>query len=139
MKYADRPHLLVAIHAYATGPTRGAARAAAADITSGYSLLSAHWRPHRLHRAARDAARRRVSETRMHLATTAEVAALAGLPAEPSTYGLPAAPSRRLAPTRDTFTTSEQPPAARTTTRHPITPDDERPDDEDTPTVWSTP
>jgi hypothetical protein len=32
-------------------PTMPAARAAAADITSGYSLLSPHWRPQRLQRA----------------------------------------------------------------------------------------
>jgi hypothetical protein len=103
-RHAAGPHLLVAVRAFAIGPTTAAARAAAADITAGYSLLAAHWRPRRLWRPASTAARRWTSEKVMHLATTAEVAALAGLPSQPSTYGLPAAPSRRLAPTRDIFT-----------------------------------
>jgi len=50
-KHGQAPHLLVAIRAFATGPTTGAARAAAADITSGYTLLSPRWRPRRLWRA----------------------------------------------------------------------------------------
>src|SRR6266705_169616 len=41
---------------------------------------------------------------RMKLATTAETAALAGLPAEPSAYGIPAAESRRIPASRDIFT-----------------------------------
>ncbi len=103
-KHGQAPHLLVAVRAYATGETTGAARAAAADITSGYTLLSPHWRPRRLWRPANTARLRWVTERRMHLATVAETAALAGLPAEPSSYGLPAAPSRRIPPNRDTFT-----------------------------------
>jgi hypothetical protein len=103
-KHAAGPHLLVAIRATATGPTVAAARAAAADITSGYSLLSPHWRPRRLRRAVTAAQSRWVPEAGMQLVTAAETAALAGLPVEPSAYGLPAAASRRLAPTRDTFT-----------------------------------
>ena len=92
-KHAAGPHLLVAVRATATGPTMPAARAAAADITSGYSLLSPHWRPHRLRRAATAARWRWVPEERMQLAAVAEAAALAGLPAEPSAYGLPSAAS----------------------------------------------
>src|SRR5205814_10277897 len=103
-KHGQAPHLLVAVRAYATGETTGAARAAAADITSGYTLLSSHWRPRRLWRAVTRAECRWVPERRMHLATVAETAALAGLPAEPSSYGLPAAPSPRIPPSRDTFT-----------------------------------
>jgi hypothetical protein len=103
-KHAAGPHLLVAIRATTTGPTRAAARAAAADITSGYSLLSPHWRPHRLRRAATAARSRWVPEAAMQLAAVAETAALAGLPVEPSAYGLPSAASRRLPATRDIFT-----------------------------------
>src|SRR5947207_3591318 len=114
-KHGQAPHLLVAIRAYATGETAGAARAAAADITSGYTLLSPHWRPRRLRRAVARAGCRWVPQRRMHLATVAETAALAGLPAEPSSYGLPAAPSRRIPPTHDTFT----PPAG---IRRPVRP-----------------
>ena len=83
-KHAQAPHLLVAIRAFATGPTVAAAGAAAADITSGYTLLSPHWRPRRLRRAATAASWRWLPEHRMHLATAAETAALAGLPAESS-------------------------------------------------------
>lgn len=107
-KHAAGPHLLVAVRATATGPTIAAARAAAADITSGYSLLSPHWRPHRLRRAATAARSRWIPEARMQVAAVAEAAALAGLPVEPSAYGLPSAASRRLPAGRDIFT-----PAAR--------------------------
>ena len=44
----------------------------------------------------------------MQVAAVAEAAALAGLPVEPSAYGLPSAASRRLPAGRDIFT-----PAAR--------------------------
>jgi hypothetical protein len=105
-KYAAGPHLLVAIRATATGATMAAARAAAADITSGYSLLSPHWRPRRVRRPVTAAHWRWVPEVRMQVASVAEAAALAGLPVEPSAYGLPSAASRRLPPTRDTFTSA---------------------------------
>jgi hypothetical protein len=142
-KHAAGPHLLVAIRATATGPTMPAARAAAADITSGYSLLSPHWRPHRARRAATAARSRWVPEARMQLAAVAEAAALAGLPVEPSAYGLPSAASRRLPPTRDIFTPAAggshevRPSPAR---RHDE-PSMQAPDqgDNDEPAVWSTP
>jgi hypothetical protein len=136
-KLAVGPHLLVAIRATATGPTVAAARAAAADITSGYSLLSPHWRPRRQRRAVTAARSRWVGEAAMQLATTAEAAALAGLPVEPSAYGLPAAGSRRLPAGRDIFTAPAEagPPRAR---REPPAQPDDRPDD-DEPGVWSAP
>lgn len=144
-KHAAGPHLLVAIRATATGPTVAAARAAAADITSGYSLLSPHWRSHRLRRAATAARSRWVPEARMQLAAVAEAAAIAGLPAEPSAYGLPSAASRRLPATRDVFTApaasgSRPPRTAAAGRREPPTvePDaDTTRDDE--PAAWSTP
>jgi hypothetical protein len=105
-KYADAPHLLVAVHAIATGPTKAAAQAAAADITSGFGLLSAHFTRRRLHRGQVAAAERWVPANRMSLASVTEAAALAGLPAEPAAYGLPGAASRRRVPTRDTFRAS---------------------------------
>jgi hypothetical protein len=145
-KHAAGPHLLVAVRATATGPTTAAARAAAADITSGYSLLSPHWRPHRLRRAATAARWRWVPEPRMQLAAVAEAAALAGLPAEPSAYGLPSAASRRLPATRDTFTAAaaSSPRPARTSQagrRQPPAPapHTDPGEDNDTPPVWSTP
>ena len=145
-KHAAGPHLLVAVRATATGPTMPAARAAAADITSGYSLLSPHWRPHRLRRAATAAQWRWVPERRMPLAAVAEAAALAGIPAEPSAYGLPSAASRRLPATRDIFTAPavSSPRPARTAPagrREPPTPgpDSDPTEDDDQPPVWSTP
>ena len=152
-KHGQAPHLLVAIRAFASGPTTGAARAAAADITSGYTLLSPRWRPRRLWRAVTAARARWVTERRMHLATVAETAALAGLPAEPSAYGLPAAPSRRIAPGRDTFTaaTTNSPATRRplAAPRRPakapgdepddIGPDDGTDDPSESPTAWSLP
>ena len=142
-KHAAGPHLLVAIRATATGPTVAAARAAAADITSGYSLLSPHWRPHRLPRAATAARSRWVPEARMQLAAVAEAAALAGLPIEPSAYGLPSAASRRLPATRDIFT----PPAGSLRHARPAQPgqgdepseQNTEPGRDDRPAVWSAP
>ncbi|MGH3433846.1 MAG: hypothetical protein ACRDQB_13520 [Thermocrispum sp.] len=146
-KHGQAPHLLVAILAFATGPTLGAARAAAADITSGYTLLSPHWRPRRLGRAATAAGTRWVPERRMQLATVAETAALAALPAEPSAYGLPAAASRRVPPNRDTFTPGgpvvgrsrplKQSHAWQRDCRQPG--EDADSDDDRAPTAWSTP
>ncbi len=107
-KYSIAPHLLVAVRAVAAGPTRGAALAAAADITSGYGLLSAHFTRRRI-RDSRLAGVRWVPETRMSLANVAEVAALAGLPGEPAAYGLPAAASRRRGASGDMFRETRHP------------------------------
>lgn len=133
-KYTDAPHLLVAIHAVAAGPTKAAARAAAADITSGFGLLSAHFTRHRLRHGANDAGERWVPASRMSLASVAETAALAGLPAEPAAYGLPGAASRRRAPTRYTFRASGQ-----GSDRPPRRSDVDRAEDDSAPTVWSIP
>ena len=94
-KLAAAPHLLIAVHATTTGPTRAAARAAADDITSGFGLISAHLTRRRIRRSREAARWRWIPTSRMHLAAVTEVAALAGLPAEPAAYGLPAAASRR--------------------------------------------
>ncbi|MFY1632375.1 hypothetical protein ACN27F_03650 [Solwaraspora sp. WMMB335] len=130
-KYADAPHLLVAVHAIATGPTMPAARAAVADISSGFGLLSAHFTRRRLRHGAVAAADRWVPEARMILVSVAEAAALAGLPAEPAAYGLPGAASRRRAATRDIFRATEQ------DTRHRAAVH-AAPDADDPPTAWST-
>ncbi|WP_211277942.1 hypothetical protein, partial [Couchioplanes caeruleus] len=70
-------------------------------------------------------------------------AALAGLPAEPAAYGLPAAASRRRPGNRDVFRTG---PATRR--RDPEPPKPPKPDapkpgtddpDENPPNVWSAP
>ncbi|GAA1810913.1 hypothetical protein GCM10009682_35610 [Luedemannella flava] len=140
-KHAAGPHLLVAIRATATGRTLAAAGAAAADITSGYSLLSPHWRPRRLRRAVAAARWRWVPETAMHVGSAAETAALAGLPAEPSAYGLPAAGSRRLPASRDTFTA---PSASSHTRPAPLSRQDAPSEqdafaDGDEPAMWSAP
>jgi len=121
IKYATAPHLLVAVHALAVGPTTAAARAAAADITSGYGLLGGHLTRRRLWRARTATRWRWAPETRMTLATVAEAAALAGLPAEPATYGMPAAASRHRLPGRDTWRPAGPPEPSRTaTTRRPV-------------------
>lgn len=114
-KAATGPHVLAAVHTYATGPTRAAARAAAADITAGFTLLTTALTPRRLARAQRHARLRHVPERRSVLMTAAELAAFAALPAEPALYGLPAAPARRR-------------PAGRSTWRSP-TPADDAPSD----------
>ncbi|NIL59932.1 hypothetical protein HCB18_26195, partial [Salinispora arenicola] len=65
-------------------------------------------------------------------------AALAGLPAEPAAYGLPAAASRRRPGNRDVFRTG---PATRRPDPAPPKPDVPKPDDDpddNPPTVWST-
>lgn len=102
-KLADAPHLLVAVRAVAAGPTRPAAQAACADITSGFSLLSTHLTPRRLTRPRATAAGRLLPDRHGLLASVSEVAALAAVPAEPPIFGLPAAASRRRAPTRDAW------------------------------------
>ncbi|MGA5304571.1 hypothetical protein ACPCHT_31995 [Nucisporomicrobium flavum] len=102
-KLADAPHLLVAVYATGTGPTNAAALAAAADITSGFGLLSAHFTRRRLRRGPLAATQRWVPQAWMSLASIGEAAALAGLPAEPAAHGLPAAASRRRPGGRDLF------------------------------------
>ncbi|MEU7753630.1 hypothetical protein [Micromonospora sp. NPDC049171] len=130
-KYADAPHLLVAVHTVAAGPTKAAARAAAADVSSGFGLLSAHFTRRRLRSGALAAADRWVSEARMSLVSVAEAAALAGLPAEPAAYGLPGAASRRRAATRDIFRATER-------DTHHRAAEQAAPNADDPPTVWST-
>ncbi|MEV7231249.1 hypothetical protein AB0M79_30160 [Polymorphospora sp. NPDC051019] len=134
-KYADAPHLLVAVHAVATGPTKPAARAAVADVSSGFGLLSAHFTRRRLRHGAVTAADRWVLEARMSLVSVAEAAAIAGLPAEPAAYGLPGAASRRRAATRDIFRTSDRQAHPRTTAQ--AQPGATKADEP--PTIWSTP
>lgn len=134
-KYADAPHLLVAVHTVAAGPTKPAARAAAADVSSGFGLLSAHFTRRRLRRGAVAAADRWVPQARMSLVSVAEAAALAGLPAEPAAYSLPGAASRRRAATRDIFRTTERDTNHRLAARaEPGATEDDEP-----PTAWSAP
>jgi hypothetical protein len=135
-KLAAAPHLLIAVYATGTGPTKAAALAAAADITSGFGLLSAHFTRRRLRRGATAAAQRWVPEARMSLASVGEAAALAGLPAEPAAHGLPAAASRRRPGGRDLFRAG--PAATRRTTASPDTSQPPNADD-DPPTLWSAP
>ncbi|MEV8515908.1 hypothetical protein [Dactylosporangium sp. NPDC051484] len=138
-KLAAAPHLLVAVHATTTGPTIAAARAAAADITSGFGLLSAHFTRRRLRRARAIATWRWVPASRMTLASVEETAALAGLPAEPSAHGLPAAASRRRPASREVFTAGPAPAASRP--RRRPAPDPETgpadPGETNPPVVWS--
>ncbi|TCB91651.1 hypothetical protein E0H26_25565 [Micromonospora zingiberis] len=136
-KYADAPHLLVAVHTVAAGPTKAAAVAAAADVSSGFGLLSAHVTRRRLRRGAVAAADRWVPEARMSLVSVAEAAAFAGLPAEPAAYGLPGAASRRRPATRDIFRAVPAPrqrPLA-----DPPALSQRSGEHGDPPTVWSTP
>jgi hypothetical protein len=103
-KYGDPPHLLAMVYAAATGPTKPAADAAAADITSGYGLVSAQLSRRRLRRPRAVLEARWAPVAGMSLVTVAEAAALAGLPAEPSAHGLPAAAARARMPHRDIWT-----------------------------------
>ncbi|GIJ49756.1 hypothetical protein Val02_66420 [Virgisporangium aliadipatigenens] len=137
-KYADAPHLLVAVHAVAAGPTKAAARAAAADITSGFGLLSAHFTRRRLRAGPTGAVERWVPQSRMSVASIAEVAALAGLPAEPAAYGLPGAASRRRAATRDVFRTSGR-TSGREIAHRKAAPAPDGGDDRDEPAARRTP
>jgi hypothetical protein len=137
-KLAAAPHLLVAVHATTTGPTVAAARAAAADITSGFGLLSAHFTRRRLRRAHAAATWRWVPASRMTLASVEETAALAGLPAEPSAHGMPAAASRRRPASREVFTAGPA-PATRPKRRPAPDPAQGAPAQDDAPAVWRTP
>jgi hypothetical protein len=133
-KHADAPHLLVGVYAVATGPRKAAALAAAMEISSGFASLSAHF-AHRRLRYLTAAARRWIPADRMSLASVSEVAAMAGLPAEPAAYGLPGAASRRRTPIRDTFRASaEEMRRRKAAETEPPTNND----DEDPPAVWST-
>lgn len=134
-KYADAPHLLVAVYAVAAGPTKPAALAAAADVSSGFGLLSAHFTRRRLRSGAVAAADRWVPEGRMSLVSVVEAAAFAGLPAEPAAYGLPGAASRRRAATREVFRATPA-PRRRPPADPPAEPDGH---DDPPPTIWSTP
>lgn len=139
-KLAAAPHLLVAVYATGTGPTKAAALAAAADITSGFGLLSAHFTRRRLRRGPTAAAHRWVPEARMSLAAVAEAAALAGLPAEPAAHGLPSAASRRRPASRDIFRTSGRTtpgPTPQASTSEDNNPS--QPNHDDAPAIWSTP
>ncbi|RZU48809.1 hypothetical protein EV385_0534 [Krasilnikovia cinnamomea] len=144
-KLSAAPHLLVAVYATGAGPTKAAALSAAADITSGFGLLSAHFTRRRLRGGTTAAAQRWVPEDRMSLAAVGEAAALAGLPAEPAAYGLPSAASRRRPGSRDVFrTTTRTSGQEMAGHRQAIAPKpDERakPDDDtDEPSaVWSAP
>lgn len=102
-KYADAPHLLVQVSAVAAGPTRAAARAAAADITSGFGLLGPYLHPRPLRQTRSRAGIRWAHPARMSLVSVTELAMLAGLPAEPTTFGMPAALARHRLPAADTW------------------------------------
>ncbi len=136
-KFNAAPHLLVAVYATGAGPTKAAALAAAADITSGFGLLSAHFARRRLRGGTTAAAQRWVPESRMSVAAVAEVAALAGLPAEPAAYGLPAAASRRRPGSRDVFRAG--PATGRPTPPQRTGPPTPGGTDENPPTAWSIP
>jgi hypothetical protein len=135
-KAATGPHLLIAVRATTTGPTVAAAVAAAADITSGFGLLSARFTRRRLRHPIAVATWRWAPQAQMTLATVAETAALAGLPAEPAAHGLPAAASRRRPVGRDVFTAG--PAAGVTRAARPRAPRADQPTP-DEPSVWSTP
>ncbi|WP_189115977.1 hypothetical protein [Pilimelia terevasa] len=112
-KLADGPHLVLCLRAVAWGPTREAARAAASDITAGFAVAAHQLTWRRLRRPGAAAVRRWVPPARMLLGTSAETAAVAGLPAEPAAHGLPAAASRRRPGVREMFQPPPQRGAAR--------------------------
>jgi hypothetical protein len=137
-KLSAAPHLLIALYATGAGPTKAAALSGAADITSGFGLLSAHFTRRRVRGGTTAAAQRWVPEARMSLATVGEAAALAGLPAEPAAYGLPAAASRRRPGGRDIFRAGPATPRPATSRpAEPPTPDTGDEPDDSKPAVWS--
>jgi hypothetical protein len=143
-KYGQPPHLLAAVYTAGLGPTRAAAQAAAADISSGYGLISAQLTRRRLFRPCTVLNQRRTTLAAMMLVSIVEAAALAGLPAEPAAYGLPAAASRRRGPGRDTWaapshTAHGHRPQAPTTRAVPDFDADPELDGDTEPSLWSIP
>lgn len=108
LKGAQKPHLLVGVQVFAAGEDAKAATAGVLDIAGGFPSVSTQLRWRRMWRPAVRAATRWIGEDAMVLSTLSETAALAGLPAEPSLYGLPAASSRHRPGTSDTFRTSSR-------------------------------
>lgn len=99
-KLAAGPHFLIEIRASTSAVSRPAARAACAEVTAGFALLSPDLVPRRLARPRTVTRLRPLSPKRGLLVGVAELAALAGVPAEPAAYGLPAAAARRRPPVR---------------------------------------
>jgi hypothetical protein len=135
-KLADSPHQVVTIRVVGTGPTTAAASAAASEVASGYAAVGHHLRWRRLRRPAATVNDRWTASGRMALASVRETAALAGLPAEPSAYGLPPAGSRRRPPGRDVFLAGVYRPGSAPTT---ATAAADPPPSTPPPEMWSTP
>jgi hypothetical protein len=139
-KLADSPHQVVTIRVVGTGPTVAAASAAASEVASGYAAVGHHLRWRRLRRPVATVNDRWAAPARMAFASVRETAALAGLPAEPSAYGLPPAGSRRRPPGRDVFLAGvhrpgSSPAADNTAAAPPPT----VPATSPPPEMWSTP
>jgi hypothetical protein len=99
-KLASGPHFLIEIRALTSAVSRPAARAACAEITAGFALLSPDLVPRRLGRPRTVTRLRPLSPKRGLLGGVTELAALTGVPAAPAAYGLPAAAARRRPPVR---------------------------------------
>lgn len=99
-KLAAGPHFVIEIRALTSAINRPVARAACAEVTAGFALLSPDLAPRRLARPRSATRLRPLSLTRGILVSVAELAALTGVPAEPAAYGLPAAAARRRPPVR---------------------------------------
>jgi len=97
-KLGDGPHVIAAIRVGAIRPNRRAARAAARTTAQGFVLASRALGPAPLAFAAVALARRRVHRTAWLLFTTAELGALAHLPADPARYGFTTAALHRPHP-----------------------------------------
>lgn len=101
-KVTASPHFELAIRYAVSGPpgrdARRRRRARSRQIAAGFGLYTGrnHLIGHHLLRPRQVLGRRRLR--RGFLASAAELAALATLPAEPAGYGLPAAPARTVAP-----------------------------------------
>jgi hypothetical protein len=109
IRRSSGPHFLITVRTATAGPTRAAARAGAADIASGYALMSSELRTRRLWWPRLSIATRWAPPGAFVLATAAELAALTGLPAEPSLHGLPAAAARSRPPAEGTWHTTTPP------------------------------
>lgn len=99
-------HLLIGVRMFAAATETGAANANVNDISGGYAAVSAMFTRRRQWRAHKAAVTRWMPAQAMFLATVTETAAVAGIPADPPAYGLPAASSRRRPGSNDTFRAS---------------------------------
>jgi hypothetical protein len=86
-KLAGGPHVIAAVRVGVARPGRGFARAAARSIGYGFRTVARHLFPARMRSAATLLEQRRATSGEWLLLSTAELAVLAHLPADPARHG----------------------------------------------------